>query len=81
VGYSRRIGDRARYDLGVQRLILPEDWADKEDPLLWITEQFTTAIEEIVRVDPGQYLWIHRRWKSQPKSRRRASAAPAIATK
>lgn len=81
VGYSRRIGDRARYDLGVQRLILPEDWADKEDPLLWITEQFTTAIEEIVRVDPGQYLWIHRRWKSQPKSRRRVAAAAAIATK
>jgi len=27
-----------------------------------LTAAFTAGIEEIVRADPGQWLWIHRRW-------------------
>ena len=25
------------------------------------------AFEDFVRKDPGQYLWVHRRWKTRPK--------------
>ena len=67
VGYSRRIGNRFYFEMGVERIIFPEEWADKEDPLEWITAEYTKAIENFVREDPSQYWWLHRRWKHQPK--------------
>lgn len=67
VGYSRRFGNRFYFEIGVNRIILPEEWAGKDDPLEWITAEYTKAIEEFVRQDPGQYWWVHRRWKHRPK--------------
>ncbi|MBN1512317.1 MAG: lysophospholipid acyltransferase family protein [Phycisphaerae bacterium] len=77
VGYARRVGDRFFYEVGVQRIIYPHEWQDQADPLRWITQEYTTAIETFVRKWPEQYLWIHRRWKSRPKAERLAAAAAA----
>lgn len=74
VGYARRLGSVPRYCVGVQRILLPRDWESEPDPLRWITREYTRAIEEFVRDDPAQYLWIHRRWKSQPPVRSPASS-------
>jgi len=74
VGYSRRRGHQARYVVGVERIIHPEEWEDLDNPLRWITQAYTSAIESIVRADPSQYLWIHRRWKSKPRVRRSSDA-------
>jgi KDO2-lipid IV(A) lauroyltransferase len=68
VGYSRRIGNRFYFEMGVERIIFPDEWADKDDPLEWITTEYTEAIENFVREDPSQYWWLHRRWKHQPKA-------------
>lgn len=80
VGYSRRIGKGFRYKIGVERIIRPEEWRDRDDAMEWITQEYTTAIEAVVRAAPEQYLWIHRRWKSQPgdANPRRAAARVAI---
>ncbi len=67
VGYSRRIGNRFYFEIGVNRIILPEEWAEKEEPLQWVTAEYTKAIEKFVREEPSQYWWLHRRWKHQPK--------------
>jgi Kdo2-lipid IVA lauroyltransferase/acyltransferase len=67
VAYSRRIGNRFYFEIGVQRIIMPEEWADKKNPLEWITAEYTKAIEDFVRDDPSQYWWLHRRWKHRPK--------------
>ena len=67
VGYCRRLGDRFRHELGVERVIEPEQWRDKQDPVLWITQEYASAIESYVRRWPDQYLWTHRRWKTRPK--------------
>jgi len=67
VGYSRRIGDRFLFEIGVNRIIFPEEWAGKDDPVTWITSQYTAAIEKFVREDPSQYWWLHRRWKHRPR--------------
>ena len=77
VGYARRRGDRAQYDVGVQRIIHPREWAEQKDPLRWITQAYTSAIEEIVREAPEQYLWIHRRWKSHPRGAPLVGKPPA----
>lgn len=68
VGYAKRLGKVARYEVGIERVIRPEEWASRDDPLRWITQTYTTAIEQIVRKTPEQYLWIHRRWKSKPRA-------------
>ncbi len=67
VGYSRRVDNRFFFEIGVNRIITPDEWADKEDPLQWITAEYTSAIEQFVREDPTQYWWLHRRWKHRPK--------------
>lgn len=67
IGYARRRKGKFHFDVGTQDIIYPEDWAAQDDPLRYITQRYTAAIEAFVRDDPGQYLWVHRRWKTRPK--------------
>jgi KDO2-lipid IV(A) lauroyltransferase len=70
VGYSRRVGNRFYFEIAATRIIFPEEWADKDDPLKWLTAEYNREIENFVRQDPSQYWWLHRRWKSRPKEER-----------
>jgi len=70
VGYSRRVDNRFYFEIGINRIIFPGEWAGKDDPLKWVTAEYTKAIEEFVREDPSQYWWLHRRWKRRPKEER-----------
>jgi KDO2-lipid IV(A) lauroyltransferase len=67
VGYGKRTEENFKFEIGVQRIIDPTEWEDKDDPLKWITQEYTTALEEVIRTAPEQYLWVHRRWKHRPK--------------
>ena len=67
VGYARRLNDRFQFRVGAQDIIYPEDWKSEDNPLRYITQRYTKAIEDFVRDDPGQYWWVHRRWKTRPK--------------
>ncbi len=67
VGYGRRVEENFKFEIGVQRIIEPHEWADKDDPLTWLTQEYTSALEEVIRSAPEQYLWVHRRWKHRPK--------------
>ena len=60
------------FEIGIQRIIHPHEWADKHDPLRWITQQYTAALEQVVRTSPEQYLWIHRRWKHRPRGEKQS---------
>jgi KDO2-lipid IV(A) lauroyltransferase len=65
--YARRLGEQFAFELGAERIIRPEEWRDRDDPLTWITQEYTAAIERTVRRNPEQYLWVHRRWKHRPR--------------
>jgi KDO2-lipid IV(A) lauroyltransferase len=67
IGYARRQSESFRFKMCVQDIIYPEDWASQPDALRYITQRYTKAIEDFVSEDPGQYLWVHRRWKTRPK--------------
>jgi KDO2-lipid IV(A) lauroyltransferase len=69
VGYCRRMDNRFFFEIGMKRIIFPEEWKDKENPMEWITAEYTKAIEAFIREDPTQYWWVHRRWKTQPRSK------------
>ena len=75
VGCARRRGRWFSYEVRADRIIRPEEWQDREDSLLWITQEFSRAIESFILDMPGQYLWIHRRWKSKPKAKRMTGSA------
>jgi len=81
VGYARRLSPRFQYEVGVHRVIEPSEWAGRPDELLWLTQEFTRGIEEMVREHPEQYLWIHRRWKSRPRDERNGPAVQAATGK
>lgn len=67
IGYARRTKKPFHFRVGVEDIIYPADWDAADDPLRYITQRYTAAIESSVRAEPGQYLWIHRRWKTRPR--------------
>ncbi len=71
VGYARRVGPGFRYEVGCTELIEPEEWTGTADDARLLTQRYTSALEAIIRRDPEQYLWLHRRWKHQPKAKKR----------
>ena len=70
VGYAARRGRGFHYAVHVERIIRPEEWAERDDSLQWITDEYAAAMERSIRRHPEQYLWVHRRWKSRPRSER-----------
>jgi Kdo2-lipid IVA lauroyltransferase/acyltransferase len=82
VGYARRIGPGFRYEVGCDQIIDPSELTGTSDDVRLLTQRYTHALENIVRRDPTQYLWLHRRWKHQPKprtkSREKVSVEPPI---
>jgi KDO2-lipid IV(A) lauroyltransferase len=48
--------------------ILLEETGDTERDVVRNTQKFTDWIESCVRKHPDQWLWVHRRWKTQPRT-------------
>ncbi|MHB1674073.1 MAG: lysophospholipid acyltransferase family protein [Acidobacteriaceae bacterium] len=42
------------------------DTGDAEGDAITNTQMFTTALENVIRKYPEQWLWVHRRWKTRP---------------
>ena len=70
IGYGKRLSYRFEFEIGIQRIIHPDEWAGKDDELIWITQEFTRAMEDVIRANPEQYMWVHRRWKHRPDGTR-----------
>ena len=77
VGYARRIGPGFRYEVGCDAVIDPDEWSGTADDVRLLTQRYTAALEAVIRRAPEQYLWLHRRWKHQPKPRKRPAAEGA----
>jgi KDO2-lipid IV(A) lauroyltransferase len=69
------VGDPMHYEIIVEDVIFPEEYAGQRDAVPAITQRFTSALERIVRQAPQQYFWLHRRWKHQPKAKKSKQAA------
>jgi KDO2-lipid IV(A) lauroyltransferase len=71
-----KVGEPMRYQVVVGDVIRPEEYEGRRpDAVRAITQRYTAALERLIREAPGQYFWLHRRWKHQPaKSKRRAVA-------
>jgi KDO2-lipid IV(A) lauroyltransferase len=74
VGYARRVGPGFRYEVGCEAVITPDELTGTSDDVRLLTQRYTSALEAVIRRAPEQYLWLHRRWKHQPKPSRKAAA-------
>ncbi len=75
-GYAHRLNDRFQFRIGTTDIIRPEEWQGRRDPLFYITARYCRAIEMMVRLEPDQYLWQHRRWKTRPRHERLGKPMP-----
>jgi Lauroyl/myristoyl acyltransferase len=58
--------ERKRFVLMVDEPLRIERSGDEEEDARRLTQQYTRVVEDYVRKYPGQWLWIHRRWKTRP---------------
>ncbi len=76
VGGSRRTSrDKFRHEVELEEIIYPSDWQGQADEVEYITQRFSLALERMIRKEPGQYLWLHRRWKTRPPEEREVGTA------
>lgn len=58
--------EKQKYLINVEPLIPIERTGDEEADVRALTIKMTQAIENNIRKYPGQWLWIHKRWKTRP---------------
>ena len=71
---AQRVGEPLQYAIRVMDVIDPGEYEHDSRAVRVITQRFTRALEALVRLDPAQYFWLHRRWKHQPQQRVRKAA-------
>jgi KDO2-lipid IV(A) lauroyltransferase len=67
----------ARFRLTFHEPIVIEPSGDHNRDVLALTTKLNAALEAVIREDPAQWLWIHRRWPKpddRPSSRRARNA-------
>ena len=42
----------------------------QSDAVKAITQRYHAALERLIRRNPEQYFWLHRRWKSRPAEKK-----------
>ena len=57
---------RQHFLLKIDGPLVVEHTGDEEEDVRRLTQSFTSVVEDYVRRYPGQWLWIHRRWKTRP---------------
>ncbi len=72
---ARRIGGTLHIELGTPATVDPRDATDEVGSVRDLTQWYTSELENVIRRDPGQYWWLHRRWKDTRKPRRKKRAA------
>ena len=70
VGVACRVGPGFRYEIRCADVIQPDEFDGTSDDARRLTQRYTSALENLIREDPTQYLWLHRRWKHQPVARK-----------
>jgi KDO2-lipid IV(A) lauroyltransferase len=55
-----------RHRVVVEGPIWPDPRLKGRDAVRDLTQRYTTVLEKYVREYPGQYFWMHRRWKTKP---------------
>jgi KDO2-lipid IV(A) lauroyltransferase len=66
VSYARRVGKPLHYEVGPAAICDPRDPTFEYGTVPLLAQWYTNHLEQLVRESPGQYWWLHRRWKGDP---------------
>ncbi len=61
--YARRLGRPLQFEIGLEDFYDPGTPSRIPADIPGITEWYNGVLESVVRRDPEQYWWVHRRWK------------------
>jgi len=68
---NRRLDNKPlQFELKTHASIDPRESRGDIGTIKLLTQWYTTRIEEAIREDPGQYWWLHRRWKDTREEHR-----------
>ncbi|MBS0209342.1 MAG: lysophospholipid acyltransferase family protein [Planctomycetes bacterium] len=71
--YCRRMERPMLFEMGVAGVYDPRSAVDESTTPKQLTQWFTNELEAMVRMNPEQYWWVHRRWRdNRPAHRRKA---------
>jgi KDO2-lipid IV(A) lauroyltransferase len=71
VSYARRLDRVLHYEVGPEAICDPADPSFELGTVPLLAQWYTNHLENLIRRSPGQYWWLHRRWKGQPGIRRK----------
>ena len=57
---------KGKYFIYHDEIIEPVNTGDRKHDVEQTTALYVAATERVIRAYPGQWLWIHRRWKTRP---------------
>jgi KDO2-lipid IV(A) lauroyltransferase len=66
-GFIRRVGSGFRHEVRVAEPIFPDPSLGRDEDVRRLTQAYTDLIADVVRKNPDQWLWVHRRWKTRPE--------------
>jgi KDO2-lipid IV(A) lauroyltransferase len=55
-----------KHQLKIFPPIMPQQFSNDPDGQQKLTARYTTILENLIRKQPEQWFWLHRRWKTQP---------------
>jgi Kdo2-lipid IVA lauroyltransferase/acyltransferase len=64
------IGQPLQYEMAMETLLEPATMPDSLKNVTALTQWYSDVLEQVVRVAPEQYWWVHRRWRDNRPQRR-----------
>ena len=68
---ARRLRQPLHFEMGMTAAADPRDMDDALGTVRGLTQWYNDRLEELIRRQPDQYWWLHRRWREPPKRVRR----------
>jgi len=75
VSYAVRTGQPLHFLLATYAVADPRMGGEECASVKALTQWYTSRLEEIIRMTPGQYWWLHRRWKDTRAPKRSTKKA------
>jgi KDO2-lipid IV(A) lauroyltransferase len=78
VCFGRREGAPLHMEIGVAAIADPRLGGDELAGVKPLTQWYNRALEQVIRADPDQYWWLHKRWKFPPPPPRTPKAREEV---
>ena len=77
VSYCRHTDEPLHFEIGSPGVADPMTMPEELNDVKALTQWYNDRMAEVVREDPNQFWWVHRRWKEKPVRRAKKQKAAA----